>query len=908
MTDWHTLTAEQAIRQLKSDPDKGLGSVEAEERLLRHGPNRLRSKGGPSPWKILLDQFREAMVLLLLTASLVSWWVGDIKDAIVILALVALNAALGFSQEYRAEKAMEALQKFSVPHVRCLRDGEVAEIEATSLVPGDVFLLDAGAAVPVDGRLIEAPNLKVEEAALTGESAPVEKRADASPAPDASLGDCGNMVYMGTSVSQGRAKAVATVTGMDTELGKIATMLESVQSEPTVLQRRMNRLGKRLALLALGLVGIIFLLGLVRGYEMSIMLLTAITLAVAAVPEGLPAVVTIALALGARRMVQRNALIRRLPAVETLGSVTAICSDKTGTLTENKMTAAVLDAAGRRLDLRGCQTLPEDGSEALKTLLLAGALCNDAKPRKKDQGGNSDLIGDPTDTALAAAAARFGLVKENLETLLPRTAEIPFSSDRKRMTTVHDPDEQARLRFPGLPSQPHVAFCKGAVEGLLEICGGAYTEDGKPWSEEAREKVREIDNELASLGHRVLGVAARGFAELPDTAAPEAVEREFRFLGLVGIQDPARPEAGPAVQKARSAGVRVLMITGDHQSTAQSIAGNLGFDVDGRCALTGRQLQSMTAEQLREAVQEVSIYARVSPEQKLRIVEALQDCGHVVAVTGDGVNDGPALKRADIGIAMGVTGTDVAKEAADAVLLDDNFATIIAAVEEGRTIYDNIRKFVRYLLATNLGELWTMLLGLLAGLPVPLLPLQILWINLVTDGLPALALGVEPAEPDIMRRPPLSPRESIFARGLWQHILWVGLLMGLLCLAVQSLALENALENWQTMVFTTLALAQMAHVLAIRSEKLSLFQQGLLSNKWMIAAVASTLLLQAAVIYHPFLQAVFETKPLSPAQLAVTIGVASVVFVAVELEKAIRRRGSNESGPVSREAAKDAKG
>ncbi len=890
--DWHSLSANEAARRLQTDLESGLTQAEAEQRLAKHGLNRLSGRGGPSPWSLLLNQFKEAMVMVLMAAAIVSYLVGDLKDTVVVLAIVALNAALGFSQEYRAERAMEGLRKFAVPHVHCLRDGKIREIEATRLVPGDLFLLEAGGAVPADGRLVEAVNLKVEEGTLTGESVPVAKDVRQVEDEHTPVADRHNMVYSGTSATFGRAKVLVVGTGMETELGRIARMLESVQTEDTVLQQRMNRLGKRLAVLALGLVGIIFLLGVLRGFQVTEMLLTAITLAVAAVPEGLPAVVTIALALGARRMVQRNALIRRLPAVETLGSVTTICSDKTGTLTENRMKAATIQAGRARLEIsdRDGTTFDEDDTRDL--LLLAAALCNDAKRQTRAEGG-VEVIGDPTEVALVEAAGRFELLQGELETLLPRVGEVPFSSDRKRMTTVHRVGPEARARFPLLPSEPFAAFCKGAVEGLLEICSGAVGQEGPhPLADSETRFFRECEDQMAARGQRVLGVAVRGVEDLPESSAMEAVEGKMVLVGLVGIMDPARPEAKGAIETARAAGIRVVMITGDHQKTAQAIAKDLALQGGDGPALDGRQLHGLTPSQFAETVSRVSIFARVSPEQKLRIVESLQERGEIVAVTGDGVNDAPALKKAEIGVAMGVTGTDVAKEAADAVLLDDNFATIVAAVEEGRTIYDNIRKFVRYLLATNLGEIFTMLAGLLAGLPVPLLPLQILWINLITDGLPALALGVEPAEPDIMKRPPHPASESLFARGLWQHVVWVGLLMGGLVYSVQWKAVSDGVEAWQTMVFTTLALAQMAHVLAIRSERRSLFQQGLFSNPWMVAAVSSTIVLQLAVVYIPFLQGIFDTQALSIRELAATAGVASLIFVAVEVEKLVRRRAS----------------
>ena len=894
MHHWHTLPPDEVCAHLETDAERGLTWDEAKRRLARHGPNVLRGAGRHTPWQILAAQFKETMVLILVAAGVISYLIGDVKDTAVILAIVVLNAVLGFVQEYRAEQALEALQRLAVPHVHVVRDGQVEEIEATTLVPGDVILLEAGNSVPADARLVEAVNVQVQEAALTGESVPVEKHVEPLPDEALPLGDRHNMVYMGTAVTYGRGRAVVVATGMNTELGRIATLLQGLEQEATPLQRRMDQLGKRLAAVALLLVALVFALGVWRGGDVGEMLLTAISLAVAAVPEGLPAVVTISLALGARRMVRRHALVRRLPAVETLGSVTVICSDKTGTLTENRMTVTVLDIAGRTVELEAPRSGTLDApppvplTPSLEFLVVGGALCNDALVRHdRAEPGRFHVIGDPTEAALVMVAARFGFLKDELERLFPRVAEVPFSSERKRMTTVHR--VPARHEWLRAVHTPYVAFCKGAVEGLLELCVAVW-DDGAvhPLDGAWRQRILAANGRLAAGGQRVLGVAFRPLDAF-DGAAPEGVERELIFIGLVGMMDPPRPEAREAVASARRAGIRPVMITGDHPLTAQAVAAQLGMYAPGDRVLTGRELEQMTVEELARIVERVAVYARVSPEHKLHIVAALQEHHHIVAMTGDGVNDAPALKKADIGVAMGVTGTDVAKEAADMVLLDDNFATIVAAVEEGRTIYDNIRKFIKYLLTSNSGEIWTMLLGPLAGLPVPLLPLQILWINLVTDGLPALALSVEPPERDVMERPPHPPRESIFARGLGAHILWVGLLMGALTFGVQRWAYGRS-DNWQTMVFNTLALAQMAHVLAVRSERESLVTQGLFSNPWMVWAVASTLVFQGLVLYVPFLQRTFSTSPLTAGELLLTWGVAALVFVAVELEKWVRRR------------------
>ncbi len=890
---WHTLKVDEVVSRLETDPEQGLSAEEAAGRLKEFGPNRLESRGGRSPLAMLASQFKETMVLLLLGAGAVSYLVGDITDTVVILAIVVLNSALSFFQEYRAEQALEALKTLAVPEVKVVRDGEVRKLEATEVVPGDVIQLEAGGSVPADARLLEAINLKIEESPLTGESVPVEKQVEALPDAGAPLGDRSNMVYRGTTASYGRGKAVVVTTGMSTELGRIAQLIQEVEQEDTILERRMDQLGKRLVLAALLLVALVFALGLLRGFGLTEMLLTAITLAVAAVPEGLPAVVTISLALGAWRMARRNALIRRLPAVETLGSVTTICSDKTGTLTQNRMAVTILDVAGDRFDLTEADRLPDTHGGLYRLLLMGGALCNDAQVSKRA----SEILGDPTEAALVAVAGRFDLEKAELEEHMPRVREIPFSSERKRMLTVHEIPQEERDNLPLMADRPFAVFCKGAVDSLLQVSASVlHANSREPLNQDWVERIEKANAELASGGSRVLALAVKGLDSKTEQS-DDQLERELCFVGMVAMSDPLRPEAIGAVEVARRAGIRTLMITGDHPLTAKAIAGQLGLYRAGDPVLTGRELQGFSFGELESQVRDVSVFARVSPEHKLRIVEALQSGGEIAAVTGDGVNDAPALKRADIGVAMGISGTDVAKEAADAVLLDDNFATIVAAVEEGRTIYDNIRKFIKYLITTNLGELWTMLLGLLAGLPVPLLPLQILWINLVTDGLPALALGVEPAEPDLMQRPPREPGENIFARGLGRHVMWVGLLMGLLTFSAQYYCVSSGVEHWQTLVFTTLALAQMAHVMAIRSESQSLFTQGVFSNVWMALAVGATLLLQMAVVYWPPLQRIFKTQPLTAMELVASMGLALVIFVAVELEKWWKRRRAPEETP-----------
>jgi Ca2+-transporting ATPase len=879
--------------------------------LAEHGPNELVERGLKSPWRILWEQLTGLMVVILIVAAVVSGALGDWKDAIAILAIVVLNAVLGFSQEFRAEKAMAALKQLAVPTVKVRRDGHVGETSARELVPGDVALLEAGALVPADGRLLESVNLRVDEAALTGESEPVEKRTGALSKPDLPVGDRLNMVYMGTVVTYGRGVAVITDTGMNTELGRIAEMIQTVEREPTPLQRRLEQLGKGLAVAALVIVAVVFLLGLLRGEDWQLMLLTSISMAVAAVPEGLPAVVTIALALGAQRMLKRQALIRKLPAVETLGSVTVICSDKTGTLTENRMTVTVLDVLGetQQVDTLLRQGIPVADAEllpgerpqvrSLGLLAKAAALCNDASLEPTLEGGYR-AVGDPTEGALVVAAAELGLVKAELDSRWPRAGEVPFTSERKRMTTVHRVGVTTDQTDAPWCCGNFVAFAKGAVDSLLEISERVWTGDEDvPLTDEMRARIVTANDQLAAQGQRVLGVAFRALDAEPDTADEAALESGMTFIGLVGMIDPPRPEVREAVATAKMAGIRPVMITGDHPLTARQIARELGIAselsiaADGQ-PLTGRDLAGMTVEDLEEVVDEVAVYARVSPEHKLKIVQALQDRGQIVAMTGDGVNDAPALKKADIGVAMGITGTDVSKEAADMVLLDDNFTTIVAAVKEGRTIYDNIRKFIKYTLTSNAGEIWVMLLAPLTGMPLPLLPLQILWINLVTDGLPGLALGVEPPERDTMHRPPHHPQESIFGRGLGRHVAWVGLLMGLVSLGMGYWTWHAGWDSWQTMVFTTLTLSQMGHALAVRSHE-SLFKVGLLSNKALLGAVLLTFVLQMAVVYVPFLQNLFKTDALSAGELLLSLVLSTVVFWGVELEKWLMRRAGTPS-------------
>ena len=866
----------QILKDLNTSP-QGLSSEEAAIRLREYGPNELVEKKKKSPFVMFLDQFMDFMIIVLIVAAVISGIIGEVADTIAIVVIIVLNAIVGFVQEYRAEKAMEALKEMAAPTATVIRDGAPADIPASELVPGDVVVLEAGRIIPADMRLIEAVRLKIEEAALTGESVPVEKQTEAIQDENLPLGDRKNMAYKGTSVTYGRGLGVVVSTGMKTELGRIATMLQEEKEVKTPLQKRLARFGKKLAIAVLVICAIVFVTGLLRGESPMLMLLTAISLAVAAIPEALPAVVTISLALGAKKMVRQNALVRKLPAVETLGSVTYICSDKTGTLTLNKMTVEQIYVDGILIKadekkIKGLEDIDSPLSQPFSLLMISLALSNDA-----EMNASGNIIGDPTEVALYLIAKENGFDKATLQKDMPRVNELPFDSERKCMTTFH--------RWHG----EYISFTKGGVDVLLDKSVNILTSEGV--RKINRAEIENINTRMASEGLRVLCIAMRRWKELPGDFSPENIERELTVLGLVGMMDPPREEVFEAIRTCKQAGIVPVMITGDHPVTAKTIAKRLGIlENNTEAIITGKELDTLSLEEFEERVEDIRVYARVAPEQKLKIVKALQDKDQFVAMTGDGVNDAPALKRADIGIAMGITGTDVSKEAAHMILLDDNFATIVKAVNEGRKIYDNIRKFIKYLLTTNSGEIWTLFLAPLVGLPIPLLPIHILWINLVTDGLPALALSAEPAEEDIMKRPPRHPKESIFAHGLGLHAIWVGLLMGGIVLGVQAWSIMTDHAHWQTMVFTVLCLTQLGHVLAIRSERKSLFTIGIFSNKYLIGAVVFSFVIQMATIYIPFLNPIFKTEPLTMSELVLTLALSSGVFFAVELEKMILRR------------------
>jgi P-type Ca2+ transporter type 2C len=856
---WHQLSVDETLAKL-SGSSKGLSVEESQSRLEEYGPNELKEGKRITPLGIFLNQFKDFMILVLVVAAIISGFLGDIIDTIAIVLIVIINAIIGFVQEYRAEKAMQALKKMSAASAKVLREGSVRQIPSHEIVLGDIVLMEAGDIIPADVRLIKSVQLKVNEASLTGESVAVEKITEAISEEDLPLGDRFNLGYKGTHVTYGKGKGVVVATGMQTELGKIAEMLTG-PTDKTPLQKRLTTFGKKLAVIILIICAIIFVIGWLRGEGVLLMLLTAISLAVAAIPEALPSVITIALAIGAKKMVKQNALVRKLTAVETLGSVTYICTDKTGTLTENRMTVEQL-YDGEALLTK--ESVEEDSLTGLqKSLLYAMALNNDVITDHQ-----SALKGDPTEIALFEMAVQAGYVKSEVEKEAPRVADIPFDSDRKRMSTIHKTGEG------------YLVVTKGAIDVLLDC--------SENLSEEQRNTINKINEQMAADGLRVLGFAQKILPALPDQVNPDTIEVNLNIVGLVGMMDPPREEAKQAVAECKTAGIHPVMITGDHPLTAKSIAKRLGIiESDKDRVITGSELSSHQYEELKEIVPQTRVYARVSPEQKLNIVKALQENHQFVAMTGDGVNDAPSLKRSDIGVAMGITGTDVTKEASDLILLDDNFATIVKAVKSGRRIYDNIRKFIKYAMTGNAGEIWSIFLAPFLGMPIPLLPLHILWINLVTDGLPGLALAVEPAEKGIMNRPPRPPNESIFAQGLGIHIMWVGLLMGLVTIGTQYSFIDN--PKWQTMVFTVLCFSQMGHVFAIRSETRSFFQQGPFSNKPLLGAVLLTFIGQMAIIYIPVFNPVFKTHPLSFYELAITLGLSTIVFLAVELEKVVKR-------------------
>jgi len=888
MSEFHSLDTKQALTELKSGY-YGISEEEAKRRFLETGPNELKREKKESKLELLLEQFKDFLIIILIVAAVVSFAIGESMDALVIFVIVILNAIIGFAQQYRAEKSLEALQKMTSPTARVVRGGKEAKIPTSEIVPGDIILLEAGDKVPADARLIEALDLRCDEAALTGESIPSEKITDPVDCKGC-VGDRKNMVFSGTIIVYGKARAVVTHTGMRSELGKIASMVQKTEKEETPLQKRLEVVGKQLGIGILGICVIVFVVGMLRvGWtpeHVTFMFLAAVSLAVAAIPEGLPAVVTMALALGTQRMAKRHAIIRKLPAVETLGSCNVICSDKTGTFTKNEMTVRSIYADGRELSVTGSGYDTEgemlDGKKpvklgeikALDILLRGGVLCNNAS---LESGG----MGDPTEIALLVLGGKADLYKDALEKENQRLEEVQFDSERKRMSTVNKEGNKK------------VAYTKGATEIVLKLCT-SMLKGGKvvKLTDADRKAIVEKNNEMANRALRVLGVAYKDYTS-------GDVEKDLVFIGMVGMIDPPRDEVKESVRMCKDAGVSVKMITGDHAITARAIAREIGLPEGD--VVTGEELEKMSDNDLQKRVEHITVFARVNPEHKLRIVAALKANGHVVAMTGDGVNDAPALKKADIGVAMGITGTEVTKEAGSMILMDDNFATIVAAIEEGRGIYDNIRKFIMFLLSCNIGEVLALFLGILI-FPIKetiLIPVQILWMNLVTDGAPALALGVDPKSKDVMRRKPRPANDKIFSGIVLKNILLVGSVIAAGTLFVYYLYnpnFENEGINAMkagTMAFTTMVLLELVNALNSRSEKESLFSVGVFKNKWLLAAIGFSLLMQAAVIYMPGLSDAFGTVPLGILDWAVAICIALTVLVAVELFKFVERRRAN---------------
>jgi P-type Ca2+ transporter type 2C len=881
-TAWHTIPNEEVLFKLQTSTH-GLTAAEAAQRLEQYGPNELQAAERVSPWSILAEQFKNVLIIILLVAVVLSIVLGHGIEAVAIAVIVLFAVLLGFIQEYRAERAIEALREMAAPTATALRDGTDIQVPARELVPGDVVLLHAGDKIPADVRLIEAINLQIEESALTGESVAVEKNTRPITGADVSLGDRRNMGYAGTAATYGRGRAVVVATGMDTEFGKIATMLQTIETGRTPLQENLDKVGGMLARAAFVVVGIIVLLGLLRGQDFIEMVIFGIALAVAVVPEALPAVVTISLAIGVQRMVKRNALMRRLAAVETLGSTSVICSDKTGTLTKDEMTARKVYVAGQILDVAGAGYEPHgqfsingqtiNPSEGLELLLQAATLASDADIIRDEADGRWHVKGDPTEGALVVAAAKAGLTKTDLEQRFPRVNEIPFTSETKRMTTLHTtPDGD-------------VAYSKGAPEIVLESCSHNLTPQGEERLDESgREEILDTARQMAGEALRVLAVAAKTGTTIADA------EQDMTLLGLIGMIDPPRPEAREALQTCEQAGIKVVMITGDHPMTAQAVADELGLLRNGR-VVTGPELETMNEVEFANQVEEIEVYARVSPAHKLRVVSALQSNGHIAAMTGDGVNDAPALKKADIGIAMGITGTDVTKEAADMTLTDDNFASIVAAVEEGRGIFGNIKKYLMYLLSSNIGEIGLMAGATLLGLPLPLSAVQILYVNLATDGLPALALAVDPPEDDLMKRKPRNPRTGIFTRPVVSLMVVGGVWSTIVNLSLFIWALNSGRSTAEamTMTFVSLVLIQFFKAYNFRSDRRSVLHKPF-ANKWLNLAIVWEFLLLLLIVYVTFLHRFFGTFSLTAIDWVIIVGLAFTVLPVLEIAKWMVRK------------------
>ncbi len=895
MDRWWKLSAEEAAKSFGTHIAEGLSSQEAAARLEKFGPNRLKEKRASSPITIFLEQFRNFIVWVLIGAALVSGFLKELIDALAIILIVIVNAILGFIQEYRAEKSLAALKKMSSPSSKVTRNGKRLVIPSSELVPGDLIELESGDSIPADCRITWlTSNFSAEEASLTGESTPVLKTAIKLDEEDVPLADRANMLYMGTSVALGKARGIIVETGMLTELGKIAGMIQNIEEDTTPLQKKLEEFGKWIVYLCIALVGLVFVLGIARGGKALDMFLTSVSLAVAAIPEGLPAVVTIALALGVQRMVKRHALIRKLPSVETLGCATVICSDKTGTLTKNEMTVQAVFSEGKIFDVTGIgygptgefhlNGLPVDLKEhpGLQRAMLCGILCNGAQLSRSDEASSYGIVGDPTEGAILTAAAKIGLLKEAEEEKNPFLDELPFDSERKKMTIVR----KSKNRI--------MAYVKGAPDVLLNDCKFVY--DGiseKPLTDQDRENILRANSELTGRAMRVLAVAYRDVAAQGEAYDISSVESKLTFTGLVAMIDPPREEVKKAIEECKSAGIKTVMITGDHKNTAIAIARSLGFFREGSIAMTGEELDKITDEALADRIEAIPVYARVSPEHKLKIVRAWRSKGEVVAMTGDGVNDAPAVKEADIGVAMGITGTDVTKEVSDMVVTDDNFASIVAAVEEGRGIYDNIKKFIHYLLSCNAGEILVMFIATLAGFPLPLLPIHILWVNLVTDGLPALALGVDPVDKDIMKRPPRPTNENIITGKRAVLMLVQGSFIAFCSLLAFTMVLfvENeGIARARTAAFIVLSCSQLFHSFNCRNMTESIFKIGIFTNIKLIAANSISFALQILVVYQPFLQKVFKTENLGLFDWIMVISISSFPLWAMEIVKLANKK------------------
>ena len=893
--EWYKKSKEEVVSQLSTSTDKGLSNEEAQKRLEKYGPNALKEEGKQSMLSKIIAQFNDFLILILIVAAVISYFVGEKVDAVVIIAIVIVNAALGIYQEGKAEKSLEALKKMAAPSAKVLRNGNVEVIPSNNVVPGDIVILETGDVIPADLRLIESSNLKVEEASLTGESVPVEKDSNIIFDEDVSLGDRVNMAYSSTIVSYGRGKGVVVGTGHDTEIGKIATMIQTYDNEPTPLQRKLNQLGKFLGIVVIVVCLVVFGLGLYQGRDVLSMFMTSISLAVAAIPEGLAAIVTIVLALGMNRMVERNAIVKKLLSVETLGTTTYICSDKTGTLTQNEMTVVKVYTDDKIIDVSGIGYEPKGkftmdgvevenvtGSVNINTLLSIGTLCSDARLTETDDGYK--ILGDPTEGALVTLAEKAGIRQEEINQKYPRIEELPFDSDRKMMTTFHE------NFIPGKV----VSFTKGAPDILISKSSSIYL-NGEivPFTEDLKKKVLDVNSKFSREALRVLAMAFRQYDSLPNEITTETIENNLIFVGLVGMIDPPREEAKEAIKKCKNAGIKTVMITGDYKETAFAIAKQLGMADHESQAMMGQELDNLTDEELREVVKEKRVYARVSPEHKVRIVDALKKNGEIAAMTGDGVNDALALKKADIGISMGITGTDVAKNTAEVILTDDNFASIVAAVEEGRIIYSNIKKFVFFLLSCNIGEVLVIFLSILLGFEVPLLPIQLLWLNLVTDSFPALALGMEKGDPEIMDIPPRDPDEPILDKDMIK------------ALVVQSIAISAAtlgayiwgmrtygtvnLYYARTITFATLITAELLRAYSSRSLNHSILKIGVFSNKTMVRSTLLAFALLLVVIYVPALQPIFDTFAMGLGDWSMVLLFSIIPLVFGELYKVAKK-------------------